>query len=51
MSKVNDNVEIENHILTAILNIRYGAVEILIHDSKVVQVEKTEKMRFEPPRS
>ena len=51
MSKTSDNVEIENHILSAIRGIRYGAVEVLIHDSKVVQVEKTEKVRFETSRS
>ncbi|MBI1976574.1 MAG: YezD family protein, partial [Candidatus Omnitrophica bacterium] len=31
----------------AIRSIHYGSVEIIIHDSKVVQVERTEKIRFE----
>ena len=38
---------IEQHVLEAIRGIKYGAVEVLIHDSRVVQVEKTEKTRFD----
>lgn len=38
---------IEQHILEAIRGIKYGAVEVVIHDSRVVQVEKTEKLRFD----
>ncbi len=41
----------ERHILEAIRAIKYGAVEVLIHDSRVVQVEKTEKVRFDTSRS
>jgi len=41
---------VEKHILEAIRGIKYGAVEVLIHDSRVVQVERTEKTRFEPSR-
>jgi hypothetical protein len=26
--------------------LRYGEVRIMVHDGKVVQVEKTEKLRF-----
>ena len=32
-------------IAAAIRSIRYGAVEIVIHDGRVVQIEKTEKLR------
>ncbi len=42
--------EIEQHILTAIGQIKFGAVQVLIHDSKVVQVERSEKMRFDAKR-
>jgi len=35
------------NILKAIKSIRYGSVEITIHDAKVVQIDKTEKMRFD----
>ena len=30
-------------------SIRYGVVQIVIHDSKVVQIERTERTRFEVP--
>ncbi|CDM64625.1 YezD family protein [Pyrinomonas methylaliphatogenes] len=43
--------EIEREILTAIRTIRYGSVEIIIHDSRVVQIERKEKVRFEPSAS
>ncbi len=38
--------EVEDYILGTIQNIQYGAVEVVIHDSKIVQVEKSEKVRF-----
>ena len=44
----------EELILEAVRGIRYGSVEITIHDSQVVQIERREKLRtgFEtlPPR-
>ena len=39
--------EIEQEILRAVKSIRYGSVEIVIHDSQVVQIERKEKVRFE----
>ncbi|NDF12270.1 MAG: DUF2292 domain-containing protein [Proteobacteria bacterium] len=42
--------DVEKHILDAISEVRYGAVEVLIHDSKVVQIEKSEKTRFDNPK-
>ena len=39
--------EIEKEILVAIRGIRYGSVEIVIHNSEVVQIERKEKVRFE----
>jgi hypothetical protein len=39
-------------ILRSIRNVRFGSVEITIHDSRVVQIERKEKVRFAPaPRS
>lgn len=38
--------ELERQILWAIKNVRYGSVEITLHDSKVVQIERKEKIRF-----
>ena len=40
------NAEIEQQILRAIKDVRYGSVEITLHDSKVVQIERKEKIRF-----
>jgi hypothetical protein len=34
-------------ILKALKSIRYGCVQIFIQDSKVVQIDKTEKIRFD----
>jgi len=34
-------------ILKAIKSIRYGYVHIVVQDAKVVQIEKTEKIRFD----
>lgn len=33
-------------IVQALRDIRYGSVEITIHDSRVVQIEKKEKVRL-----
>lgn len=38
--------EAQKHILAALQGIRYGTVEVLIHDSRVVQIERSEKFRF-----
>jgi len=32
----------------ALRTIRYGAIEIVIHEGRVVQLELREKLRFEP---
>ncbi len=34
-------------ILKAVRSIRYGTVQITVQDSKVVQIDKTEKIRFD----
>jgi hypothetical protein len=39
--------DVEKHILNAISQIKFGAVEIVIHDSRIVQIEKSEKIRFD----
>jgi len=44
------NSDVEQQILRAIKDVRYGSVEIIIHDSKVVQIERKEKIRFEGDR-
>ena len=37
--------EIAQEILRAVANIEYGSIEIVIHDSRVVQIECREKIR------
>jgi hypothetical protein len=41
-------------LLDALRSIRYGAIELAIHDGRVVQLERREKVRFDldvsPPR-
>jgi hypothetical protein len=39
--------DIEQAILLALKGIRFGSVEITVHDSKVVQIERKEKTRFD----
>jgi hypothetical protein len=34
-------------ILEALRSIQYGYVQIIVQDSKVVQIDKTEKIRFD----
>ena len=44
---MSNTTDIEKRILEAIQGIKYGAVEVLIHDSRVVQIERSEKVRFD----
>ena len=32
-------------------SLRYGVVEIIVHDGKVTQIEKTERLRLDKPLS
>lgn len=34
-------------LLEAIESIRYGSVEVIIHDRRIVQIEQKEKVRFD----
>jgi hypothetical protein len=31
-------------------SLRYGVVQIIVHDAQVTQIEKTERVRLEKPR-
>lgn len=44
------NSELVERILAAIDSLRYGSVEITVHDGRVVQIERKEKVRLEPPK-
>ena len=39
--------EIADQIVSALQGIRFGSIEIVIHDGKVVQIERKEKIRFD----
>lgn len=38
---------VEQAITQALRDLRFGSVEIIVHDSKVVQIERREKMRLD----
>lgn len=37
---------VQEEIFKAIRGLRYGSVEIIVHNSQVVQIERKEKVRF-----
>lgn len=43
----DDGHKVEQTILQALKDLRFGSVEIIVHDSKVVQIERREKVRVE----
>ena len=52
MTHINELLDETDHhltttILRAIREIRYGSVEIIIHDSRIVQIERKEKIRLD----
>ncbi len=44
-----DEAEVVRRILRALSNLEYGSVEIIVQDSKVVQIERTQRSRFPQP--
>jgi hypothetical protein len=38
---------IEDELMHALSEIRFGSIEIVIQDSRVVQIERREKVRFD----
>jgi len=38
--------QVEKEILRALSGLNFGSVEIVVHDSRVVQIERKEKVRF-----
>lgn len=47
--ETTDWQRIEQEIRRALREVRFGSVEIIIHDSRVVQIERREKTRFAAP--
>jgi len=50
---VNDqtNLNWTEVVQKQVSSLRFGAVQITMHDGRVVQVETTERLRFDQPRS
>lgn len=44
-----DLKQIEAQIRLALESLRFGAIELVVHDGCVVQIERRERMRFEHP--
>jgi hypothetical protein len=42
--------ELVRELALALRSIRYGTIELVIHDGRVVQLERREKVRFAPAR-
>ena len=41
--------EVLQRIANAISGVRFGSIEVVIQDSRVVQIERKEKFRFDKP--
>lgn len=46
IATIADNAELVGQILQAIKGVRHGHVQIIIQDSRVVQIDRTEKLRL-----
>ncbi|MGH8594893.1 MAG: YezD family protein [Gammaproteobacteria bacterium] len=44
-----DAPDMVQQVLRALRGIRYGSIELVVHDGRVVQIERKEKLRFERP--
>ncbi|MGZ8918817.1 MAG: YezD family protein [Methylobacter sp.] len=47
VNKKQNTIEIANQISKILQEIRFGSIEIIVHESKVVQIERKEKIRFD----
>ena len=36
-------------VIQHVQSLKYGVVEIVVHDSRVIQIEKTERVRLDKP--
>lgn len=44
-----DDASILREIQTALRGLKFGSVEITLHNGQVVQIERKEKFRLQPP--
>ncbi|MGH8601992.1 MAG: YezD family protein [Gammaproteobacteria bacterium] len=42
-----DSPDLVQQVLRALRGIRDGSIELVVHDGRVVQIERKEKLRFE----
>jgi hypothetical protein len=49
--QANDRAEWLNVVRRQVGSLRYGVVQIIVHDSQVTQIEKTERVRLEKARA
>jgi hypothetical protein len=52
-AKSSDELKWLELVVQQVSSLRYGVVEIVVHDSRVIQIEKTERVRLEkePPKT
>jgi hypothetical protein len=43
----NDDLKWLELVIQQVGSLRYGVVEIVVHDSRVIQIEKTERLRLD----
>ena len=43
----NDDLKWLELVIRQVGSLRYGVVEIVVHDSRVIQIEKTERLRLD----
>ena len=46
-AKGGDELKWLELVIQHVGSLRYGVVEIIVHDSRVIQIEKTERVRLE----
>lgn len=46
LPKPESHQEITAHIISILQSIRFGSIEIVVHDGRVVQIDKHEKFRL-----
>ena len=52
-ARSSDELKWLDLVIQQVSSLRYGVVEIVVHDSRVIQIEKTERVRLEkePPKT
>jgi hypothetical protein len=48
-AKTSDELKWLQLVIQHVGSLRYGVVEIVVHDGRVIQIEKTERLRLDKP--